>query len=95
MGVVTGAAQLRLRVAVAVRAAMGERELALRDVATEVGVAHSTVHRLLDGQGVDLEVLVALARWAGHDLAVLPRPAVRSASSLRTCGLPYLQDEAT
>ena len=69
----TGSEQLRLRVAVLAQAATHERRLTLRDVGAETGVAHSTVSRLLKGENVDLETLVALARWAGHDLAVLPR----------------------
>jgi hypothetical protein len=78
---VTGAEQLALRVAVLVRAERERRgDLSLRALGAEAEVGWTTAHRLLRGQHVDLESLVRLARWAGHDLAVLPRPASGRAS---------------
>ena len=77
----TGAEQLALRVAVLVNAEGARRGgLSLREIGDESEVGHTTVRRLLHGEHVDLEALVKLARWAGHDLAVLPRPTVRRAS---------------
>lgn len=42
---------------------MRERGLSARGVAAELGVSHTTVHRILDGETIDLDTLLRLSRW--------------------------------
>ncbi len=50
---------------------MKERNLSLREAATEIGVSHTTIARILDGKATDIDTLDAVARWMRVPLTTL------------------------
>ena len=48
-----------------------EQGLSYREVATQIGISHMTVARVLRGDSVDLDTLDAIARWLGVPLATI------------------------
>jgi lambda repressor-like predicted transcriptional regulator len=64
---------LAAEVARAVERRARTRGMSLRAVARETGIANTTVNRLLDGRHVEVDALVALARWAGYDVVLAER----------------------
>ena len=69
------------------KAVLEERDLSIRALATYAGLSHSTVRRMLAGQAVDNQTLIALANYLNLSVEVvyqmagtLPEPSsVRSA----------------
>jgi hypothetical protein len=45
--------------------AIVHRHLSVRAAAREIGVSHTTINRVLDGDAVDLDTLVAISNWLG------------------------------
>ncbi len=44
---------------------MHKRKLSLRDAGKEIGVAHTTLARILDGYPADIDTLVKICAWMG------------------------------
>ena len=44
---------------------MREKELSLRGAATQIGIAHTTLKRAVDGQSLDLDTVRLISDWLG------------------------------
>jgi transcriptional regulator with XRE-family HTH domain len=44
---------------------MRQRNLSLRQAGKEIGVSHTTISRILQGQTADIDTLIAMCKWLG------------------------------
>ena len=58
----------------AIDAARAEQDISLRQLATELGIAPSTLTRVRQGKRPDAEALAVLATWAGVQVGDLLSP---------------------
>jgi len=58
------------------------RALSVRGAAREIGVAHTTIIRLLDDMPVDLETLRKVSSWLNIDMATILESPERSEKAL-------------
>ncbi len=50
---------------------MRERGMSARAVSREIGIAHTTLNRILAGKGADLSTLELMAKWLGVELSTI------------------------
>jgi len=44
---------------------MRQRNLSLREAGKEIGVSHTTISRILQGQAADIDTLIDMCKWLG------------------------------
>jgi DNA-binding Xre family transcriptional regulator len=48
-----------------VEARLKDQRLSVRQAAQELGISHTTIHRVLAGEAIDLDTVIKLCKWLG------------------------------